>query len=116
MADNDNEWLWFDEDETLQTPLQLDDASPQMDKTAFSAAEVIKAVPLHLQGKSEEAIEELKRGVQKGLFLSELYSTLGQIYFEKKRYEEAADAFSKTAMSSSTRRTFSGASICPTPR
>ena len=68
-----------------------------MDKTAFSAAEVIKAVPLHLQGKSDEAIEELKRGVQKGLFLSELYSTLGQIYFEKKRYEEAADAYSKLA-------------------
>ena len=76
MADNDNEWLWFDEEESLQTPLQLDNASPQMDKTAFSAVEVIKAVPLHLQGKSDEAIEELKRGLQKGLFLSEICSTL----------------------------------------
>src|SRR3954465_13419679 len=105
MAENDNEWLWFDEDERVQTPLRMDDASPQMDKSAVSAAEVVKAVPLHLQGKSDEAIEELKRGLQKGLFLSEIYSTLGQIYFEKQRYAEAADTFGKLAAAEPKHRT-----------
>src|SRR6185369_5366048 len=106
MAENDdNEWLWFDEDEPVQTPLRVDDASPQMDKSAVSAAEIVKAVPLHLQGKSDEAIEELKRGLQKGLFLSELYSTLAQIYYEKQRYDEAAGAYAKLAEAEPKHRT-----------
>jgi len=95
MAENDNEWLWFDEDEPVQSPIRMDDASPHIDKAAVSAVEIVRAVPLHLQGKSGEAIEELKRGLQKGLFLSEIYSTLAQIYYEKQQYQDAADTYSK---------------------
>ena len=69
MAENDDQWLWFDEDESESTPLHVE-AGSAAGKTAATSAEVVKAIQLHLAGKTEEALKELKRGIDIGKSLA----------------------------------------------
>src|SRR4051812_13427344 len=92
--DNDDQWLWVVDDEPIDTPLTVEPAAPPSAK-AITSPEVVKAVSLHLSGKSDDAIKELKGALDKGGSASEIYSTLGQIFFERQRFQEAADAYGK---------------------
>ena len=92
MPENDDQWLWFDDEESEQSPLQVDTGSVD-GKSAATSAEVVKAIQLHLSGKSEDALAELKRGITSGKSLAEIYPALGQIYFELKKYDDAAAMF-----------------------
>ena len=56
MAENDDQWLWFDEDESELTPLQVEGGSAA-GKTAATSAEVVKAIT----AKYTEA--DMKRGL-----------------------------------------------------
>jgi tetratricopeptide (TPR) repeat protein len=55
---------------------------------------VIKAVALHAEGKLEEAIKELQRGM-KGVAQPplDMYATLGHLQFELGRFDAAAEAY-----------------------
>src|ERR1700730_1450151 len=113
MAENENDWLWFDEEETTDGPLRLEQEPAKPDNTAVSSREVVSAVPLYLAGKVDEAITELKAGAQKGLFLSEIYSTLGQIYFERQKYQEAAEAYGSLSVYEAKHKTaFYNRGVC----
>src|SRR5215217_2644389 len=91
MADNDDQWLWFDDEESDQS-LQVDAGSTD-GKTAATSAEVIRAIEFHLAGRTEEALKELKSGINAGKSLPEIYLAYGQICFELKKYEDAAAMF-----------------------
>ena len=91
MAENDDQWLWFDDEESEQS-LQVDTGSTD-GKTASTSAEVVRAIELHLAGKTEEALKELKRGIDIGKSLPEIYLAYGQICFELKKYDDAAAMF-----------------------
>ena len=92
MAENDDQWLWFDDDENEQSPLQVVTGSTD-GKTAATSTEVVKAVELHLAGKTDEALRELKRAIDIGKSLPEIYPVYGQICFELKKYDDAAAMF-----------------------
>lgn len=96
MADND-QWLWFDEDDTVETPLAVEPAASGAASEAFDSQHVVSAITLHVSGNSGQALELLKRGVEGGTLLEEIYPVMGQICFELKRYEEAAEAYGKLA-------------------
>ena len=92
MAENDDQWLWFDDDENEQSPLQVVTGSTD-GKTAATSAEVVKAVELHLAGKTDEALRELKRAIDSSKSLAEIYPVYGQICFEIGKYDDAAAMF-----------------------
>ena len=62
-------------------------------KPAPPPPSLVKAIVLHMEGKIEEAIKELQRGVKAGLKTVEIYSALGHLQFETGRFDAAADAY-----------------------
>jgi tetratricopeptide (TPR) repeat protein len=112
MAENDDQWLWFDDDEPEQAPLRVDTGATD-GKTAATSPEVVKAIQLHLSGKTDEALKELKRGIEIGKALVEIYPVLGQIYFELKKFEDAAAMFANMVVLDSRHKTgFYNQGVC----
>ena len=92
----DNDWLWEVEDEPLGGGLDVEEPGPaDVKKIAFDSESVVKAIRLHLAHRSDDALKELEKAKAKGEHLDEVYAVLGHVLFEKQRYKEAADAFSK---------------------
>src|SRR6266849_4271402 len=46
------------------------------------------AVSLHLEGKAEEALRELRRAVERGENKPAIFSAMGHILYELQRYQE----------------------------
>jgi tetratricopeptide (TPR) repeat protein len=57
------------------------------------APSLVKAIVLHMEGKIEEAIKELQRGVKAGEKTADVYAGLGHLQFEAGRFDAAADAY-----------------------
>jgi tetratricopeptide (TPR) repeat protein len=57
------------------------------------APSLVKAIVLHMEGKIEEAIKELQRGVKAGEQTLDVYAGLGHLQFESGRFDAAADAY-----------------------
>jgi tetratricopeptide (TPR) repeat protein len=57
------------------------------------APSVVKAIVLHMEGKIEEAIKELQRGVKAGENTLDVYAGLGHLQFEAGRFDAAAEAY-----------------------
>ena len=53
MPENDDQWLWFDDEESEQSPLKVDSGSAE-GKTAADSPEVVKAIHLHLSGRAKK--------------------------------------------------------------
>ena len=54
-----------------------------------------KAVSLHLEGKRQEALQELKGAISHGGETAEFCSAMGHIQFELEQYEDAAKSYTK---------------------
>jgi tetratricopeptide (TPR) repeat protein len=54
---------------------------------------LVKAIVLHMEGKIEEAIRELQRGVKAGEKIADVYAGLGHLQFEAGRFDAAAEAY-----------------------
>ena len=52
------------------------------------------AVSLHLEGKAEEALRELRRAVERGENKPAIFSAMGHILYELQRYQEGVEAYS----------------------
>ena len=111
MAENDDQWLWFDDEENEQSPLQVVTGSTD-GKTAATSAEVVKAVELHLAGKTDEALRELKRAIDIGKSLPEIYPVYGQICFELKKYDDAAAMFGNLSVGTPAQDRFYNQGVC----
>src|SRR5579872_1841630 len=54
---------------------------------------LVKAIMLHMEGKIEDAIRELQRGVKAGEKSLDVFAGLGHLQFEAGRFDAAADAY-----------------------
>src|SRR3954465_11044047 len=68
--------------------------NPGKDRARVSAP-LAKAVSLHLNGKPEEALAELKRALDSGPQASELDSAAGHIQFELNQFADAAKTYGR---------------------
>ena len=59
MSEAASQWLWFADDSLVQTLLALEPDNPRLAKRALSHPAVVKAVRLHLERESEEALNRL---------------------------------------------------------
>jgi tetratricopeptide (TPR) repeat protein len=56
---------------------------------------LVKAIVLHMEGKIDEAIKELQRGVKSGENTSDVYAALGHLQFEAGRFDAAAESYTQ---------------------
>src|SRR5258708_3590764 len=54
---------------------------------------VVKAIVLHLEGRLEEAVEELRAGLRNGEPAADLYPAMGALQMELERFEDAAASY-----------------------
>jgi tetratricopeptide (TPR) repeat protein len=54
---------------------------------------VVKAIMLHMEGKIDEAIKELQRGIKAGEQAVDVHAALGHLQFESGRFDLAAEAY-----------------------
>src|ERR1051325_1459865 len=54
-----------------------------------------KAVSLHLEGKLDEAMRELRRTIEAGERHPALYSALGHVQYEVQEYAEAVNSYAQ---------------------
>ena len=65
------------------------------ERTAGGTSALAKAVSLHLEGKRQEALQELKGAVSHAGETAEFCSAMGHIQFELEQYEDAAKSYTK---------------------
>ena len=94
MADYSDQWLWFVDEELVEKltkpeeePLETEAARPA--ETRATA----KALALHQEGKTKQALETLARAIEKGEELADLYLMAGAIRLETQQWEGAAANF-----------------------
>lgn len=56
---------------------------------------LVKAIVLHMEGKIEEAVKELQRGVKAGDKTADVYAALGHLQFETGRFDSAAESYAQ---------------------
>jgi len=54
---------------------------------------VVQAIVLHLEGKLDEAIQEIRAGLLNGEPAAELYAAMGALQMERERFEDAAASY-----------------------
>src|SRR6266404_223990 len=120
MSENDK-WAWFsDEDpipallkaepsnsKTDPVGLRLDILAPDAVKTPAGSASLGKAVALHLEGKTDAALKELRSAIEGGENLAELHSSMGHIQFELQHFEEAGKSYAKAVQANPKHKTAS---------
>src|SRR5688572_26244048 len=86
--------VWVIDDALLSSLFGEDSPAPEAKKRPAPAG-LSRAISMHLEGKSAQALEELARSP--GGSSSEILSAKGQIEFELERYEDAARSYAKIA-------------------
>ena len=89
MGNQDDHWLWFIDDEPLQTLLKAEGELGAMHVRAASSPALVRAMTSHLEGRTEEAAVALRTAIDGGETQPEAFLFLGQIHFEARRYEDA---------------------------
>ena len=79
---------------------------PKAERRGASRA-LARAVSLHLDGKPQDALNELYSAVDSGEKDAEIYSALGHIHFQLDEFEEAATSYWKLVQLEPTHRTAS---------
>src|SRR5262245_61552077 len=95
MAENKDQWIWYVDDELIPALLRVEPADSQWKKRAVASPPFTKAVTLHLEGNTEQALSELIIGAREPKHAAECYSAIGHIQFELERYEEASSSYGK---------------------
>ena len=62
------------------------------------ARAMARAVSLHLDGKTKEALIELDNAVTNGADMAEIHSARGHVQFELEMYDEAVQSYQRLAV------------------
>lgn len=89
----DDRWLWFIDDGPLQALLKAEAAMPTMKMRAASSPALVRAVSLHMEGRTAQAITELTSAMESGDRNPDVYLMLGQFHAEAGQWEVAADVY-----------------------
>lgn len=95
MSNQDDRWLWFIDDAPLQALLKAEGELGTMKMRAASSPRLVRAMTLHMEGRTADAAAELRSAIDDGENQSEAFLFLGQIHFEARQYEEAISVYQK---------------------
>ena len=95
MSEQNDRWMWFIDDAPLQALLRAEAGLPQMEMRAASSPELVHAISLHMEGRTEEALAELYKATALGNQPGEVYAALGQLLSEAGRTRDASGQFEK---------------------
>jgi len=77
------------------SPARIANGSGEADDKGGRSRSLATAVSLHLEGKAEEALKELRRAVERGENKPAIFSAMGHILYELQRYQEGVEAYAQ---------------------
>jgi tetratricopeptide (TPR) repeat protein len=95
MAAERNHWLWFSDTQWVENPLSEEDYDPQAEKRAAAHPALVRAMELHQEGRHDEALIQLGAAEEATDSRADALGLAGQILFEQKCFEEAAESYRK---------------------
>ena len=71
MEQTNDQWLWFVDSELVDALARHDTLDSKSEKRPVQSAALVKALALNMEGKTEQALREVRSAIQKGESLPE---------------------------------------------
>lgn len=95
MPEFTDHWLWFVDEELVDRLMAPDEVAPTASIRPAEAAAAGVALGLHMQGRTQDAANEVERALESGEPPSDLYAIAGNLHFQLGDFTRAAGHFAK---------------------
>src|SRR5258708_24813318 len=95
MEQTNDQWLWFVDDELIDALARHDTLDSQSEKRPVQSPALAKALTLNMEGKTEQALREIRAAIEAGAALPELDWTKAHLEFQLGQYEAALEDYAK---------------------
>ena len=95
MEQTKDQWLWFADSELVDALARHDTLDSQSEKRPVQSSALAKALSLNMEGKTEQALREIRSAIEGGEKLPELDWTKAHLEFQLGQYEEALRDYEK---------------------
>ena len=90
-----DQWLWFVDSELVEALARHDTLDAKSEKRPVQSPALVKALALNMEGKTEQALREVRTALEKGESLTELNWTAAHLEFQLGQYQESAQSYEK---------------------
>ncbi|MGH7247166.1 MAG: tetratricopeptide repeat protein, partial [Pseudomonadota bacterium] len=97
MAENNEQWVFVVDEDLIEKLMGNDSVDSNAKKRPLGVTALSKVLSLQTQGRTQDALKEVERAIEKGETLPEIYATRGHLQFELQRWGDAASSYAKLA-------------------
>src|SRR6202167_2220242 len=95
MEKNNDQWLWFVDNELVEALARTDTLDAQSEKRPVQSPALVKALALNMDGKTEQALREIREAMDAGDSLPELIWTRAHLEFQLGQFDNALEDYQK---------------------
>src|SRR5580658_7788484 len=95
MEKTNDQWLWFVDNELVEALARTDALDATSEKRAVQSPALVKALALNMDGKTEQALREIREAMDAGDSLPELIWTAAHLEFQLGLFNDALENYQK---------------------
>ncbi len=95
MEKTNDQWLWFVDNELVEALARTDALDPASEKRAVQSPALVRVLALNMDGKTEQALREIREAIDGGENLPELIWTRAHLEFQLGQFENALEDYNK---------------------
>src|SRR5580693_595880 len=96
MEQTNDQWLWFVDNELVEALARTDVLDAESEKRPVQSSTLAKALALNMDGKTEQALREVRQAIDRGEDLPELAWTKAHLEFQLGHFDNALEDYRKT--------------------
>jgi len=93
MEKTNDQWLWFVDNELVEALARTDALDATSEKRPVQSQALVKALALNMDGKTEQALREIREAIDGGEKLPELIWTRAHLEFQLGQFENALEDY-----------------------
>src|SRR3974390_2926713 len=95
MEKNNDQWLWFVDNELVDALARTDVLDATAEKRPVQPSTLANVRALNMDGKTEQALREIREAIDGGESLPELVWTKAHLEFQLSHFENALEDYQK---------------------
>src|ERR1700744_2342073 len=95
MEKTNDQWLWFVDNDLIEALARTDALDASREKRPVQSAALVKVLALNMDGKTEQALREIREAIDAGEDLPELIWTRAHLEFQLGQFENALEDYQK---------------------
>src|ERR1700722_16542350 len=95
MEQTNDQWLWFVDNELVEALARTDVLDAESEKRPVQSSTLAKVLALNMDGKTEQALREIRDAIDGGEDLPELAWTKAHLEFQLGHFENALEDYQK---------------------